>query len=283
MRIFSKFTLLSNVIIKTLYFCLLSLPLLTFPGAPTPNCHAGELRIFAASSLTETFVELGDRFQNQYPDERIIFNFAGSQFLCTQIKQGAEADIFASANPGVMEALTRQQITKTPHLFAHNQLKLIVSDYARNLISNIHDAARPKRLLAIGGTHVPIGLYTRQLMENLSVNPGYGAGFVEDFFTNVVSEEINVKAIVAKVALGEVDAGIVYATDISPGLKAKLLEISLPPASSPTANYLIAELNGAENQKLATLFLNFLSGQQAREILQQHGFLLPRQQYVDQL
>ncbi len=283
MIIFSNFTLLSNAKIKTLYFCLLSLLLLMVPGAPTPNCNAGELRFFAASSLTETFIELGDTFQNQYPGEKIIFNFAGSQFLSTQIKQGAKADIFASANPGVMEALTRQQITNTPYLFAHNKLKLIVSDYARNLISNIHDTARPKRLLAIGGNHVPIGLYTRQLMKNLSVNPVYGARFVDDFFTNVVSEEINVKAIVAKVALGEVDAGIVYATDISPNLKAKLLEISLPPASSPTANYLIAELNGAENQKLADLFLKFLFGQPARAILQKHGFLLPRQRHVDQL
>jgi molybdate transport system substrate-binding protein len=233
---------------------------------------ADELLVFAAASLSEVFTDLGADFSAHTPDTRVVCNFAGSQILATQIERGAPADLFAAANTEVMAGRQRQDAIEAPILFAGNRLVLIVSRQTAAPLADLRAAAAPGRLLAIGTAKVPVGAYTRTLLQNLARDPAYGSDFVAAFNHNVVSEETNVKAIAAKVALGEVDAGIVYRTDLTPQLAAKVVAVPLPQQYQPTIRYPIAILRHAAHPGTASRFLHYLLSPAGREILRRHGF-----------
>jgi len=228
--------------------------------------------VFAAASLTEAFQELGRGFEAENPGVVVTFNFAGSQALRTQIEEGAAADMFASASLKEMEQLAAEgMLSGVAWTFATNLLTIVVPpDNPADLESPL-DLARPGVKLVLAAEQVPAGGYARQLIDRLA--GVYGASFSEAVRENVVSSEDNVKQIVAKVQLGEADAGIVYETDALAA--ASLITIAIPPEQNVVAEYPIAVLAQATNGHLAAAFVEYLLSPDGLATLEGWGFRPP--------
>ena len=178
---------------------------------PTSAPAARTLNVFAAASLTDAFKEIGQAFEAANPGVTVMFNFAGSQTLVTQIQQGAPADVFASASGTNMDAVvTGGYVDKAaPQVFLTNILLVILpSDNPAN-VQTLQDLAKPGLKVVLADASVPAGKYARQILDNMSKDPTYGTDFGTKVLANVVSNETDVKQVVAKVQLGEADAGIV--------------------------------------------------------------------------
>jgi molybdate transport system substrate-binding protein len=216
------------------------------------GAESGRLTIFAAASL-------GDVLEPLAPDGR--FNLAGSDELATQIREGAEADVFAAASTRYPEELEREGLVERPRVFATNRLVLVASDPA---IGSVADLARPGVKLVVAQAGVPVGDYTREALERL------GETRVLD---RVVSEEQDVKGVLGKVRLGEADAGFVYATDVAPQRPVRVVE--LPARAQPRIEYAVAVVGASPRRREAELFVERLLGAEGRRLLSAAGFGTP--------
>lgn len=233
---------------------------------------SGTLTVFAAASLTESFTEIKGIFEKANPGVIVRYNFGGSPTLVTQLTQGAPADLFASADqPNMENAVKGGVIAGSPQVFAKNKLVIIVPKENRAGITTPKDLARPGIKFDTAQENVPVGKYTQQALDNFSTLPGYGADFKAAVNKNTVSQEDNVKAIVQKVQLGEVDAGIVYATDAQ-AAKDKLTLIAIPDAQNIIATYPVALVKDAKQAALGQQFVDFLLSADGQAILQKYGF-----------
>lgn len=228
-----------------------------------------ELRVLAASSLTESFTALAAAFERAHPDVDVQLAFAGSQVLRLQIEQGVSADLFAAADPDHVAALVAAGLAEDPATFARNRLVIAVPA-ASTTIARFADLPRAERLV-VGDAAVPIGRYTRALLARASAS--HGADFAAAVRARVVSEETNVRLVRAKVALGEADAAVVYATDVS--AEAGVRAVPVPEALSPPVAYRFASLTAAEQPAAARRFAAFGRGPAGRAVLEAHGFLAP--------
>jgi len=214
------------------------------PAASVRAAPASSITVFAAASLTEAFTVLGKVFEERVP-LRVAFNFAGSQQLALQIEQGAQVDVFASADQRWMKYLQQRGLTLgTPREFARNRLVIIIPRSNPGKITQLQDLARPGLKFVIEADAVPAGRYIREALAKLSRAPGYGPDFAQRVLKNVVSEEDNVKAVVAKVQLGEADAGAVYRTDVTQAVADKIASIDIPDPYNVIASYPIAIVKG---------------------------------------
>jgi molybdate transport system substrate-binding protein len=238
-------------------------------SAPTPRV----LHVFAAASLTDAFTEIGKNFETANPGVAISFNFAGSQALRTQIEEGAPADVFASANKTEMDTLlTGGYIAEgTPQVFLNNRLIVILP--ADNLagLHRLEDLANPGIKLVLAAEEVPVGKYARLALDQM--NGQFGTGFKNKVLANVVSNEDNVKQVVAKVQLGEADAGIVYTSDAIAAPELKTLEI--PAELNVIAEYPIAAMRKPTNADLANAFVAYILSADGQTVLQKWGFAPP--------
>ncbi len=237
------------------------------------GCASGHttLVVYAASSLTEAFTAIGAEFEERHAGVRVTFNFAGSQALATQIEHGAGADLFASADAVDMDRLQENGLLAAdPVVFSENRLVVAVPAANPAELSNLLDLARPGVRIIVGQENVPIGRFTRQVLANLSADAAYGSAFQEAVLANVRSEELNVRQVLAKVALGEADAGFVYVSDVS-GSSATVKTLEIPEHANVTAEYPIALLASAKEEALARRFMEFLRSEIARDILRQAG------------
>ena len=217
----------------------------------------GPATVYAAASLTDVLpkVSTSSRFQ-----------FAGSNQLALQLRRGARADVFASASPQYTRELFRDGLVEKPRLFATNSLVLAVPRSNPARIRTVFDLARrPKLKLVVAGPKVPIGLYTREVLKRLSLLR---------VLRKSVSQETDVKGIVGKLALGEADAGFVYATDVR-AASSRLVAIPLPKRSQPTVRYEVAVVKGTGNRAGALEFVADLLGVDGRRELRKAGFGLP--------
>ncbi len=239
-------------------------------GAASPPTS---VTVFAAASLTEAFTVLGQVLEQRSPGVRMTFNFAGSQQLALQIEQGARADVFASADQRWMGYLQqRGLIAGTPREFVRNRLVVIIPRANPGKIAQLQDLARPGVKLVIETDAVPAGRYTREALAHLNQAPGFGPDYARRVLRNVVSEEDNVKAVVAKVQLGEADAGAVYRSDVTAVVSTKVAVIDIPDPYNVIASYPIAVVKGVGatgGQQFVALVLSEL-GQQ---ILQGYNFI----------
>ena len=221
------------------------------------SSSADPATVYAAASLTDVFPKLS-------PSSR--FQFAGSNQLALQITRGAPADAFASASPLYTQGLFRDGFVEKPRTFATNSLVLAVPSSNPARIRSVSDLARrPKLKLVVAGQKVPIGLYTREVLKRL--------GLLR-VLRKAVSQEPDVKGIVGKLALGEADAGFVYATDVR-AASSRLMAISLPKRSQPTVRYEVAVVKGSKNREAALELVADLLSTDGRRELQQAGFGLP--------
>jgi molybdate transport system substrate-binding protein len=244
----------------------------TNTSLPVATPTGGTLTVFAAASLTESFTAIKATFEKANPGVTVMYNFAGSQALVTQMTQGASADVFASADqPNMDNAIKDGVIAGTLRAFAKNKLVIIVPKDNRAGITTPKDLAKPGIKFDTAQASVPVGTYTQQVLDNYRKLPEYGADFTANVNKNTVSQEDNVKAIVQKVQLGEVDAGIVYATDAQ-AAKDELTLIDIPDAQNVIATYPVALVKGAKQAALGETFIDYLLSADGQAIMRGYGF-----------
>ena len=232
------------------------------------------LQIFAAASLTGAFTDLGHTLEQQRPGLRVLFNFAGSQQLASQIEQGAGAEVFASADERWMNHVRDCALLgSTATAFARNRLVVIVPRTNPARIARLQDLARGGVKLVMGGEAVPVGRYGRTMFTNLARDPAFGKDFATRTLRNVVSEEENVNAVVSKVQLGEADAGVVYRSDVTPTVARFVRVFEIPASANVIATYPIAVLKSAQRPELAQAFVDLVLSEPGQQALEHWGLL----------
>jgi molybdate transport system substrate-binding protein len=224
--------------------------------------------VFAAASLREAFEAAAPAFTNAsgFP---VRYDFGGSDTLATQILQGAPVDVFASANAAQMQRVAAA--VHAPKTFAHNHV-VVIAPAGDSAVATIADLGKAGVKVVLAAPSVPVGAYARTTFQTLAHDPAYGAGFAGRVAANVVSEETDVKAVVTKVALGEADAGVVYATDVTPSVAAKLRELRFAPGTAPEAAYPIAVVSAAPNPAGAQAFVDFITSPAGMVFMKARGF-----------
>jgi molybdate transport system substrate-binding protein len=242
---------------------------------PPAQGVAGEITVFAAASLTDVFNAMGGAFEEANPNAHITFNFASSGTLVNQLSQGARADVFAAADQNTMNIAIRSgAITGQAQLFARNSLIVVVPSANPAHVTSLKDLAHPGLKLVTADASVPIGQYTQTMLMKASANPDYGSDFRAKFQANVVSQQTDDKQIVAQVQLGEADAAVVYATDITPATQHQLTALQIPPEFNTEVEYPIA-VSGGSNSVGGEAFVRFVLSPAGQAMLKTWNFLPP--------
>ena len=233
------------------------------------------LTVIAAASLTESFTELGTLFESENEGVTVALSFAGSQACAQQLEQGAEADVFASANTKYMTAaIESERVNEAdPQIFAHNRLVVIFPQDNPGGITELADLAKSGLKIDLADQSVPVGNYTYNFLEKTVENENFDPQFMDDVLNNVVSYEDNVKAVVTKVSLDEADAGIVYVTDITAEAAENISTIDIPDELNTIATYPIAPLSDSKNPELAKAFVDFVLSSEGQAVLADYGFV----------
>lgn len=268
-----------RILIFTALFLLLLAASCTQNGGASPTTSGqppaekrSTLTVFAAASLTGAFETLAEAYEADSPDVNVVFNFAGSNQLATQINQGAPVDVFAGANWEQMEnAIVGGRIDEAaPRVFATNRLVVAYPQGNPAGITTLSDLARPGTLVILAAEQVPVGRYALEFLDRAAADPAFGSDYKRDVLANVVSYEENVRAVLNKVALGEADAGIVYLSDLVGAEGVSYLEI--PDNLNSVAEYPIAALNDSAHDEAAAAFIDLVLGPKGQAILAEYGF-----------
>ena len=221
------------------------------------------MSVFAAASLTDAFKAIAATFQQAHPETAVQFNFASSSLLAQQIGEGAPADVFASADETNMQkAADAGELARPAQIFAQNRLVVAVPAGNPKHIASLADLTKGGLTLALAAPQVPAGRYAAEAFAKAGLQ------------VPVASQEIDVRAVLNKVALNEADAGIVYATDIR-AAGGKVEAVPIPDEHNVTARYPIAVLKHAADPQNAAAFVDFVLSAAGRAALTQFGFLPP--------
>ncbi|MEN6480995.1 MAG: molybdate ABC transporter substrate-binding protein [Anaerolineaceae bacterium] len=246
----------------------------TVSAQPEAAGETSELVVFAAASLTESFSDIASLFEEQHAGVKVQINFASSSQLAQQLANGAAADVYASANEKQMQVavdsgrISADQVAE----FVNNKLTLAFPKDNPANISSLEDLAKPGIKLVICAKEVPVGNYALQYLALASTPEFYGTDYQDKVLANVVSYETDVKAAVAKVALGEADAGIVYASDLMGTQAEQIGQLAIPTELNPRAVYVIAPVNDSHNSQLANDFVQFVLSDAAQNVFANCGF-----------
>lgn len=232
------------------------------------------LTVYAAASLTDAFKEIGANFQHAHANVSVMSNFAGSQQLEQQIAQGAQADVFASANAKYMDAaITAGVVTSgAQKTFARNRLIVIVPKNNPAHIQTLRDLGKPGVKLVLADKSVPVGQYALTFLDKAAADPAFGASYKAQVLKNVVSYEDNVKSVFSKVQLDEADAGIVYTSDVSTHGD-EVGSLAIPDAMNTIAVYPIAALKASRNASVAQQFVAYILSADGQAVLKKYGFI----------
>jgi molybdate transport system substrate-binding protein len=222
----------------------------------------GTLVVFAAASLAETFDQVETKVERLYPKLDVVMNYGGSAALATQIVEGAPADVFVSASAEAMEPIVEAGLTAHPVDLATNSLMIAVPPGNPGAVGSLRDLARPELTIALCAVEVPCGALAAHVLEAAGVVP------------SVDSFEQDVKAALTKVELDEVDAALVYRTDVL-AAGARVEGIELPGAEDSTTLYQYAQLPTGENSIAASAFTMYLNSDWMRDLLKEAGFGAP--------
>jgi molybdate transport system substrate-binding protein len=227
--------------------------LLVTGGAAARTSGSGPT-VFGASSLSDAFPKI---------EPGATYSFAGSNTLDAQIRQGAPADVFASANMKLPSALHHDGFCSKPVVFTRNALVVIVPRSNPKKIQRVSDLRRRGVKLVVAAPGVPVGDYTLQVLKRLKLMR---------VLKNVVSRETDVREVLAKVALGEADAGFVYSTDART-VPRKVQAIEIPARGQPDVRYGICVVHGTSKKTEAQAFVKRVLGKSGQRILRRYGFL----------
>jgi molybdate transport system substrate-binding protein len=243
-----------------------------------PTAPPVELTIYAAASLKGALEEVKSRYEALSEVVTLVISTDSSAALEAKIEQGAPADVFLSADTANPQKLVDGGFATEPVMtFASNKLTVIVPTDNPGGLASPRDLIKPGVKVIAAGPTVPITTYARQLLENLAKENGYPADFPTQYAANVMSEEENVAAVVAKIELGQGDAAIGYVTDAATSTGVQSIEIS--PSSNVAASYagvvVRSPADGAHAFDEATAFLEWLAGAEGQAILASFGFQPP--------
>jgi molybdate transport system substrate-binding protein len=241
---------------------LVSLALLAGCGSDDSSSSKPPLTVSAAASLKNAFTDYGREFS----PATVRASFAGSDELAAQIRQGVKPDVFASANMKLPDQLYAEGLVEKPIVFASNQLVLAVPPDSS--VKGLADLAKPGTTIAMGSPSVPVGSYTRKVLDGLPADQK------KAILANVRSNEPDVGGVVGKVTQGAVDAGFVYATDVE-ATEGKLKAIDLPEKLKPQVAYGVAVVKGAKHPEQAQQFVDGLLDGAGKQALARAGFLPP--------
>lgn len=232
-------------------------------GSSADGDLTGTLTVFAAASLTDVFTGLGDQLEKKNPGLAVQFNFAGSDALATQIAQGAPADVFASANEKQMKVVTDAGLQGAdPTVFAENVLEIAVPAGNPGRVTGLEDFENADLTLAVCAPTVPCGAAARTVFEKAGID------------AQPDTEETDVKAGLNKVQLGEVDAALVYATDVE-AAGDRVEGIEFPQADQAVNRYPICTLKAAPNRDAAQAFVDLVTSDEGQKALADAGFRIP--------
>ncbi|GAA2034871.1 molybdate ABC transporter substrate-binding protein [Agromyces tropicus] len=232
------------------------------PGSPASTLEPGAFTVFAAASLAHAFDELGDRFERAHPEVDVVVNPGGSAALAQQVVAGAPADVLATAAEPPMEVVVRAGLADEPAVLATNTLELAVPPGNPGGVAGLDDLARADLRIALCDPTVPCGAAAATLLDGEGITPAPD------------TLEPDVTAVLTKVVLGEVDAGLVYVTDVrSAGDRVEGLDV--PAAASVVNRYPIAAVADAPHPRAAAAFVAFVTGPTGREVLAGLGFGAP--------
>ena len=231
-------------------------------GSTTASPTTGQITVFAAASLTESFTKLGKEFEAAHPGTKVTFNFAGSSALAQQINKGAPADVFASAAPANMKQVTDTgAITATPATFAKNTLQIAVPKGNPGKVTGLADFAKADLKIALCAEQVPCGAAAKKVFEAAKITAAPD------------TLEQDVKAVLTKVSLGEIDAALVYRTDVKANDKVEGLDFA--EADKAVNDYPIAPIAKAPNAAVAKAFVDYVLSDKGRKVLTEAGFAAP--------
>ena len=231
------------------------LVLLAVPAGGTASAARTQITVYAAASLTNVFPAID-------PNEQ--YSFGGSNALAAQITQGAPADVFASANMTLPTQLFQNGLCSKPVVFTRNRLVIVVPKQNPAHVHNVYDLTKPGVKIDIAAPGVPVGTYTLQILKNMNLTNAV--------LKNVVSQETDVREVLAKVALGEADAGFVYSTDAKtvPG---QVRVITIPAWAQPKVQYGICVVSHSTHKSAAKAFIKRVLSKAGQKKLHKYGFL----------
>jgi molybdate transport system substrate-binding protein len=234
-----------------------------------------ELNIFAAASLSEAFNALAEQFRALNGNVRISFNFAGSQQLAQQVNQGAPVDLLVTANMKQMSEAARSGRIDTASIrvFAHNRLVLV---YPKDNVGGVHslrDLRNAHLKIILADKAVPAGQYALDVLDKCSRSTVFGSSFRQEVLRNVVSYEENVKVVLSKIILGEADAGIVYASDVSQRAPQDVGTIEIPEKFNVVALYPIAVVLDSKRLDDAEKFMTYVFSDEGQAVLVRFGLI----------
>jgi molybdate transport system substrate-binding protein len=231
------------------------------------------LTVFAASSLSDAFEETAEEFERENPGVRVRLNFAASSTLAAQIRQGAPADAFASADEAQMSSVREANLTASePETFARNREVVVVPESNPAEIQSFGDLSDPGTRLVLAQEEVPAAEYAEEILANAAGNPEYGSGFERAVLGNVVSREADVRAAVTRVVTGDADATFGYASDVTPEIRDEVRVIEIPSRLNVTASYPMTVLDASESPDLTRNWTRFVLSDEGQSILESWGF-----------
>ncbi len=233
------------------------------------------ITVFTAGSLKGAFTEMADAYEEQNPGTTVVLNIDGTQALRTQVEQGARGDVFASANTKHMDALMAGGFMENDTVsgFLENRVTITLPVSNPGDIQGLADLAIPGEKVLIGTPEVPIGNYARQVLDKMAGDPEFGQDYEDAVMANVISEETNVNNIIAKLLIGEADAGFTYTSDaITPAYADQLMTITIPDEYNVIAHYPIGVLRESADPDTAADFIAFVRSEEGGVILSSYGF-----------
>jgi molybdate transport system substrate-binding protein len=236
-------------------------------GNAASDHGATQLTVFAASSLTAAFTQIGSDFEATNPGTSVTFNFGSSGDLASAIESEGTADVFASASVTDMDAVSDEVGVTGRTDFVQNRLLVITPPDNPANITSLEDLATPGVQVVLAAEGVPVGDYARQALES--------AGIKNDVLANLVSSEEDDASVVAKITAGEADAAIVYVSDVTGAVAPHVVSVKIPADLNVVVTYPIAVLSTSAHAELADTFVMFVSGPEGEATLADFGFLPP--------
>jgi len=232
------------------------------PAASSPAAATGTITVFAASSLMGTFTEIGKQFEAAHPGDTVKFSFGASSTLATQITSGAPADVFASAAPKNMDTVISAGDASNPQNFAKNTAEIAVPPSNPASVTSVNDLAKSSVKVALCEPQVPCGVVAAEVFKNAGIK------------VTPVTLQPDVKSVLTQVELGNVDAGVVYVTDVK-AAGSKVKGVTIPASQNASTLYPIAAISGSKEMAIAQAFVAYVLSPAGQQVLAAAGFEKP--------
>ena len=231
-------------------------------SSPSPSPSGGTITVFAAASLTESFTQLGKQFEAAHPGDTVKFSFGPSSGLAEQITSGAPADVFASAAPANMDQVVSAGDAANPQDFAKNTAEVATPPTNPGNVTSLNDLAKKSVKVALCQPQVPCGVVAAQVFKNAGIT------------VKPVTLQPDVKSVLTQVETGNVDAGMVYVTDVK-AAGSKVKGVPIPASDNASTLYPIATISSSKHKSEAQAFMNYVLSSAGQQVLAAAGFEKP--------